>query len=209
MISVGKLEKPEAIVAAAVNATEEMKQYSDNRFSKYKIGEHCALGALRCGIITSGDSIGWAPQVTASRETDEKRFWEQISIQRTNGDLFFTGKSGTIEFVDVKNKAWISEKSLADFRSDGWFFIDAWYRPTNEDYARGARKSMPCFIRACDDFKKFAVENFERTKRQKDGHWGYEITVTKIKPEWLMEDFDPIKYTKFMREVWDLYELHT
>lgn len=205
MNSTSKIDRLTAIERCVSDQRSEMSVNADNRFQRYKIGEHCALAAMRCGVIRAGQVFGWGPQVTADRQTDPSAYWDQVAAQRINGDLFMTDQDGRITFVDVKNKAWISEQSLNEFRPDGLFFIDAWYRPSSEDFARGGRTAWPALIRATEEFRQMCRDQFKRTQRQANGHWGYEITVSQLRPEWLLDDFDPTAYTRFMREVWDLY----
>jgi hypothetical protein len=174
-----------------------------DRFDRGRFGEITVITTFILKIIPHAGFFGYTPGVTADMRTDNKVWWEQVLGQRVDGDVWFRNpKTMRTEFVDVKNGAWISIDSLRDFREDGWFFLNAWYRPTAKDLAAGKRTCIHFMVKACPEFKQFVTENAERSQRS--GKWGYEISYKDMRPEWLY-DFDQDRYSKIMKALWESY----
>lgn len=185
---------------------EIMQLNPKDRFDRGKPGEICAMMTLNSGIIKHGGHFRYTPQVTADMNADKRAWINQVYCQRVNGDIEFLNPiTMKIEFIDVKNGVWISESSLTDFREDGWFLLNAWYRPTQEDIKAGKRTCIHFMVKACTEFKEFVRNNAERTARKIDGtsKMGYEISYKDMRPEWLYAGLDQVKYSNTMRRLWD------
>lgn len=173
-----------------------------DRFGRGMPGEYTGTAALKLNIIPNAGH-GWG--TTVESKLFSKKWEDEVMSQRKNGDLWFINSKNeyTIEYIDMKNVAWVSQDSLRDFRPDGWFFFNAWYRPSDEDYKLGRRSCIHFMVKACREFKDFVTENVDPTRRGKNGKLGYEISFTDMKPEWLNNEFDADAYSKLMKAVWD------
>ena len=173
-----------------------------NRFESGSPGELMTMLALAANIIPNA-GWGWAPKVK-NEETWSKDWWDEVYTNRANGDLWFVDPvTYHIKYIDAKSTSFISQKSMNGFRPDGYYLLDAWYRPTNEDYKNGKRSAIPCMVSSNEDFKNHMREHAKK-RQGYDNKQGYDISFTDIKSEWIYQGFDGDAYTKLMRRVWDL-----